>query len=96
VGSDAHAFVAVSSKYLSPKQGVLSTDPGACAKCVCLRLSGADTGARPGASLEAAVKYSGLTLAARVGDRWGAGGAAGAAVRWGRGARVWRMQHAAR
>jgi hypothetical protein len=69
VGSDARAYVTVSSKYLTPKQGAASTEPGACAKCMCLRLSGADTAARPDASLETVVKFTGLTLAAQVGDR---------------------------
>jgi hypothetical protein len=69
VGDDAHALIAASTKYLSSKQGFWEPEPGACGRCACVRLHGADTGYNTGPNLENVRKYTGLTFAARVGDR---------------------------
>jgi len=69
IGSDAHALVAVSTKYLSSKQGAWEPEPGACAKCMCVRVHGVDNVYNPAPNYDNVRKYSGLTFAAQVGDR---------------------------
>lgn len=70
IGDDANAFVAVSTKYLTSAQGGSASDSGACGRCMCVRIHGADTSYNPAANQDNVRKYMGLTFAAQVGDRW--------------------------
>ena len=74
IGSNRHAFVAVSTKYLNVQQSAFEADPGACGQCMCIRLAGADTGAVVDAAAirrqqQATLPYVGLTFMGMVGDR---------------------------
>lgn len=69
-GSDEKALVAVSTKYLKTYQGGWNpSSPGACGKCMCIRLHGADEGYNPGVQKDAAKRALGLTFMGQVGDR---------------------------
>jgi hypothetical protein len=71
IGSSTHATVAVSTKYLKTYQGGWATQRGACNKCVCVSVFGADNAYNKGLkgvnSLVA--KYKGLSFMGRVRDR---------------------------
>jgi hypothetical protein len=70
-GDDSAAMVAVSTKYLKTYHGGWSTDKGACDKCMCVRLHGADDKYNRGLQREPASKHVGLTFLAKVGG-WSA------------------------
>lgn len=66
MGDDKHAMVAVSSKYLETYQGGWTSDQGACHKCMCVRMHGADNAFNTGVQKETASKRIGLTFLAKV------------------------------
>lgn len=70
-GEDDAALVAVSTKYLKSYQGGWAGDKGACDKCMCVRMHGADEVFNPGLQKDNAAKHIGLTFKAKVGDRCG-------------------------
>jgi hypothetical protein len=74
IGSNRHAFIAVSTKYLNGEQSAYEADPGACGQCMCVRMAGADTGAVTDTAAirrqqQATLPYVGLTFVGQVGDR---------------------------
>ncbi len=71
--SDAHATLAVSTKYLKPHQGGWAADAGACWKCACASLFGGDDAYNPGLRKSHVLAMRGLSFMARVGDRMGEG-----------------------
>lgn len=73
VGTNAHAIIAVSSKYLKPGQGGWSKDKGACHKCMCVHVLGADISYNKGVQKWVVQKYKGLTFLGKVGDKLGEG-----------------------
>ncbi|KAI8469932.1 MAG: hypothetical protein J3K34DRAFT_521733 [Monoraphidium minutum] len=70
-GSDTHALVAVSTKYIKSRQGGWHDDPGACGMCMCVRLQGCDDVYNPHPNRDNVLRNQGLAFAARVGDRCG-------------------------
>lgn len=69
VGSNTHALMAVSTKYLSSRQGGWEPSPGACGKCMCVRMHGCDEAYNPYPDRGNVLRHVGLTFAAVVGDR---------------------------
>eukprot|EP00878_Enallax_costatus_P034058 GHUV01037667.1.p1 GENE.GHUV01037667.1~~GHUV01037667.1.p1 ORF type:complete len:197 (-),score=33.99 GHUV01037667.1:117-707(-) len=65
-GDDNAAMVAVSTKYLKTYQGGWASDTGACWKCMCVRLHGADNKFNSGLQTDHAQKQLGLTFLAKV------------------------------
>lgn len=66
MGDDKFAMVAVSTKYLKTFQGGWTADQGACHKCMCVRMHGADDAFNKGVQKETASKRLGLTFLAKV------------------------------
>lgn len=69
VGSDSHALVAVSTKYLNSKQSGWEVDPGACGQCMCVRLNGIDLAFTGAEFADTVLPHVGIAFAAKVGDR---------------------------
>lgn len=65
-GDDDAALVAVSTKYLKTWQGGWASDKGACNKCMCVRLHGADNKFNTGLQTKTAERQLGLTFLAKV------------------------------
>jgi hypothetical protein len=65
-GNDEYAMVAVSTKYLKTHQGGWTSDTGACNKCMCIRMHGADNAFNPGLQTEQVGKRVGLTFMGKV------------------------------
>lgn len=70
-GSNTHATIALSTKYLKTFQGGWAVDRGACGYCVCMRVHGGDIAYNPGLHRDAVRRRIGLTFMARVSDRCG-------------------------
>lgn len=74
IGSDTHATVALSTRYLKTWEGGWHpTAPGACGRCVCVSLFGGDDQYNRGLQRWVVTKYKGLSFMGRVGDRMGEG-----------------------
>jgi hypothetical protein len=69
IGSNTHATVAVSTKYINSRQGGWDKDKGACGKCLCIHVLGADNLYSPGVQKHVVLKYKGLSFMGKVGDR---------------------------
>lgn len=69
VGSNTHATVAVSTKYLKTYQGGWATQRGACGKCMCISVFGADDLYNKGLVKTLVMQYKGLSFMGRVRDR---------------------------
>lgn len=69
VGSNTHAAVAVSSKYLKSYQGGWTADKGACGKCMCISIFGGDDKYNKGLQKWIVDKYKGLSFMGKVSDR---------------------------
>lgn len=67
-GNNDAAMVAVSTKYLKTYQGGWADDKGACNKCMCVRMHGADDKFNSGLQTDKASKHIGLTFLAQVGE----------------------------
>lgn len=74
-GSDDYAMVALSTKYLKTYQGGWAGDKGACDKCMCVRMHGADTNYNKGVQRDVVGKHLGLTFAAQARSARGPPGA---------------------
>ena len=74
VGSNYHARVAVTSKYVNFDQGGWSQDAGHCNKCMCISILGADNKYNPGVQEWVVDKYRGISFMGKVTDRLGEGG----------------------
>lgn len=70
-GSDGHANVAVSTKYLKTYDGGWAPEKGACGKCVCIRVHGGDIGYNVGLQTPSVSPHIGLSFMGRVADRCG-------------------------
>jgi hypothetical protein len=66
MGDDKHAMVAVSTKYLKTYQGGWTSDTGACNKCMCIRMHGADNAFNSGLQTDKVSKRVGLTFMGKV------------------------------
>lgn len=70
-GSDSHAMIAVSTKYLKSTQGGWVVDKGACGKCMCISILGGDSAYNKGLQHGPVLKRKGLSFMGRVADRCG-------------------------
>ncbi len=73
IGSNTHAAVAVSTRYLKTWQGGWAADKGACGKCMCITLFGGDDQYNKGLQRWVVKKHRGVTFAGRVADRMSEG-----------------------
>lgn len=71
VGSNTHASVAVSTKYLNFQQGGWDTDKGACGKCMCISIFGGDSKYNIGLRESVVHSVKGVSFLGRVIDRCG-------------------------
>jgi hypothetical protein len=71
VGSNTHAGVAVSTKYLKTEQHGWVEDKGSCGKCMCVSIFGGDDKYNAGLKLSTVHKVKGMSFMARVIDRCG-------------------------
>lgn len=70
-GSDTHASVAVSTKYLKTTQGGWADKKGACGKCLCISIFGGDDAYNSGLQRWVVSKYKGASFMGKVIDRCG-------------------------
>ena len=71
IGSDTHATVAVSSKYLRSQDGGWAANKGACGQCMCVHVNGGDAAYNQWLFEDSVRAQKGLCFMARVGDRCG-------------------------
>lgn len=71
LGSRTHASVAVSTKYLKTYQGGWASNTGACGKCMCISILGADDAYNTGLQRWAVARRKGSSFMGRVIDRCG-------------------------
>lgn len=74
IGSERYATVALSTKYLKTYEGGWNKGrPGACGKCVCISIFGADDKYNKGLHKWVVLKYKGMSFMGKVGDRFAEG-----------------------